>query len=136
MHRQLRIGSSLYEPANSLESRSGEPVGPVTTRHKLLTSSWTVDVETLGKAVGRFTGDRPAANHCQVVFFESPVDSQLHVNVTHQHPTIAVRGWAGPARLPDGFLHKRRFDDGPRLQIIRHIRDMVFAESLGESVVR
>jgi hypothetical protein len=108
----------------------------VTSRHKLLTSSWTADVETFERAIGRFTLDRPLANDCHVVFFEVPGDGQLHVNVTHQHQTMAVRGWAGPARLPDGFLHNRRFDDTPPRQIIRHIRDMVFADSAHGSVAR
>jgi hypothetical protein len=121
---------------NSLERRGLKRAGPVTTRHKLLTSSWTADVETLEKAVGLFAVERPLANDCQVVFFESAGDGQLHVNVTHQHPTMAVPGWAGPARLPDGFLHNRRFDGAPPSQIIQHIRDMVFADSAGRSVVR
>lgn len=118
MGRQLRIG-------NGNGGREG--ASAVTTRHKLLTSSWTSDVETLETAIGRFTADRPLANDCQVVFFEIPRDSHLHVNVTHEHQTMAVRGWAGPARLPDGFVHNRRFGDTPPNQIIRHIRDMVFA---------
>jgi hypothetical protein len=71
--------------------------------------------------------DRPLTNDCRVVFFEIAGDGQLHVNVTHQHATRAVRGWAGPARLPDGFVHNRRFGDPPPRQIIRHIRNMVFA---------
>jgi hypothetical protein len=99
----------------------------VTTRHKLLTSDWTADVETFEKAIRRFTVDRPLANDCRVVFFEVPGDGQLHVNVTHQRETMAARGWAGPARMSDGFLHNRRFDGTPPKQIIEHIRDMVYA---------
>ena len=113
MDRQLRIGARA-----------------VTTTHKLLTSSWTSDVEMLETAIGRFTAERPLANDCQVVFFEIAGDDQLHVNVTHQHPTMAVRGWAGPARLPDGFVHNRRFGDTPPGRMIRQIRDMVFATRL------
>src|SRR5216684_938804 len=56
----------------------------VTTTHKLLTSSWTADVETLETAIGRFTRRRRLANDCQIVFFEIAGDGQLHVNVTHQ----------------------------------------------------
>jgi hypothetical protein len=98
-----------------------------TTRHKLLTNSWTADVETLETGVGRFTSARPLLNHCQVVFFEIAGDDDLHVNVTHQHETIPVRGWAGPGRLPDGFVNNRRFGDTPPSTILRHVRDMVYA---------
>ena len=98
-----------------------------TTRHKLLTDSWTADVETMETAVGRFSSDRPLLNHCQVVFFEIAGDGDLHVNVTHQHETIPVRGWAGPGRLPAGYVHNRRFGDAPPSAILRHVRDMVYA---------
>ena len=101
----------------------------VTTRHKLLTGSWTADVEMLETAIGRFTNERPLANGCQVAFFEIPGDAELHVNVTHRHPTVAIRGWVGPASLPGGFVHNRRFGDTPPNQILRHIRNMVFADS-------
>lgn len=128
MSRQLRIGSRRYEPAaGGVENGGRKGARAVTTRHKLLTSSWRADVETLETAIGRFTADRPLPTDCQVVFFEIAGDGQLHVNVTHQHPTIAVRGWAGPARIPGGFVHNRRFGETPTTQIVRHIRDMVFA---------
>lgn len=111
----------------SRQSRIGERARAVMTKHKLLTSSWTADVDTLETAIGRFPTDGRLANDCQVVFFEIAGDAQLHVNVTHQHATMAVRGWAGPGKLPDGFVHNRRFSDTPPDQMIRHIRDMVFA---------
>jgi hypothetical protein len=101
--------------------------GAVTTTHKLLTRSWTADVEAVETAIGRLTAARPLAHDCHVVLFEIAGDGHLHVNVTHQHPTMPMRGWAGPARLPGGFVHNRRFGDTPPNQIIRHIRDMVFA---------
>jgi hypothetical protein len=99
----------------------------VRTTHKLLTSSWTADVGTVETAIGRFTARRRLANDCQIVFFEIAGDGQLHVNVTHQYSTMPVSGWAGPARLPGGFVHNRTFGDTPPSQIIRHIRDVVFA---------
>src|ERR1700694_3566416 len=111
----------------SFKNGGREDAGAVTTSHKLLTSSWTSDVQALETAIGRFTADRPLTNDCQVVFFEIAGDGQLHVNVTHQHQTRAVRGWAGPAKLPDGFVHNRRFGDTPPKQMIRHIRNVVFA---------
>jgi hypothetical protein len=113
----------------SFEKGGREGPGVVTTRHTLRTKSWTADVETLETAIGRLTVDRPIANDCQVVFFEIAGDDQLHVNVTHQHPTVAVRGWAGPARLPDGFVHNRRFGDTTPTQMIRQIRNMICAAS-------
>ena len=101
-----------------------------TTRHKLLTNSWTADVETLEAGVERFTSDRPLLNRCQVVFFEISGDDDLHVNVTHQHETIPIRGWAGPGRLPDGFVHNRRFGNTAPSAILRHVRDMVYASRI------
>ena len=99
----------------------------ITTTHKLLTRSWTAAVATLETAAGRFDADGAMKNHCQVSFFETGQDGQLHVNVTHRYPTKTARGWAGPARLPEGFVHNRRFGDTPPSQIIRRVRDMVFA---------
>ena len=119
MRRQLRSGN---------EDSSREGVGAVHTRRTLLTSEWTADVATLETAIGQFTVDRALANDCQVVFFETPGDGQLHVNVTHEHQTKSVAGWAGPAKQSDGFVHNRRFADAPPSEMIRQIRKMVFAE--------
>lgn len=104
-----------------------EGTGVITTRHALRTNSWTADVATMEIAVGRLTLDRPLADDCQVVFFEIPGDHQLHVNVIHRRPAMAVRGWAGPAKVPEGFVHNQRFVDTTPQRMIRHIRDMVFA---------
>jgi hypothetical protein len=99
----------------------------ITTTHNLLTMSWTADVAALETAIGRFRPDQSAPNDCRVVFFEIVRDADLHVNVTHQHQTKGVRGWAGPASLPEGFVHNRTFGDTPPSQIARQIREMVFA---------
>lgn len=128
MGREIRmLGYQRSTAADSYEKGGRQSDRGVTTKHSLLTSSYTADVDTLETAIGRFASDRPLANDCQVAFFEVPGDNQLHVNVTHRHPTIAVRGWAGPARLTDGFVHNRRFDEASPNQMIRHIREMVFA---------
>jgi hypothetical protein len=128
MSRQLRIGTRTHEPPRGALDNSGtDDASVVTTNHKLLTSEWTADVATLETAIGHFTARRPLATDCHVVFFEIAGDGKLHVNVTHQHPTMDVLGWAGPARLPDGFVHNRRFGDAAPAQILRHIRKMVFA---------
>jgi hypothetical protein len=111
----------------SFKNGDREGAGIITTRHALRTNSWTADVATMETAVGRLTLDRPLANDCQVVFFEIPGDDQLHVNVIHQRPAMAVRGWAGPARVPEGFVHNQRFGDTTPRRMIRRIRDMVFA---------
>jgi hypothetical protein len=113
----------------SFENGDREGTGVVTSRHALRTNSWTTDVETMENAIGRLTADRPLANDCQVVFFEIAGDDQLHVNVTHQRPAAAVDGWAGPARVPDGFVHNRRFGDISPNRMMRHIRDAIFAVS-------
>jgi hypothetical protein len=102
----------------------------ISARHHLLTDSWTSDVEDLETAIGRFKTDRNVVNQCEVMFFEIAGDGQLHVNVTHQHATKTVSGWAGPGHIPDGFIHNRRFGDTTLNEMIRHIRDMVFAVSV------
>jgi hypothetical protein len=50
--------------------------------------------------------------------------------VIHQHATKTVSGWAGPGHVPRGFVHNRRFGDTSQNDMIRHIRDMVFAAQL------
>lgn len=104
----------------------------ITTKRKLLTSFWTADVEVLETAIGRFKTDSLLANDCQIVFFEIAGDGHLHVNVIHRHATMTVSGWAGPASLPDGFVHNRTFGDVQASQMIRHIRDMVFAPRISK----
>lgn len=99
----------------------------IAATHKLLTGSWTADVETMETAVGHFKAAGARRNDCQVVFFEVARDGHLHVNITHKYPTRTVPGWAGPANLPQGFVHNRTFGDTQLSQIIRHVRDMVFA---------
>jgi hypothetical protein len=99
----------------------------IATTRKLLTDSWTADVDTVETAVGRFKPDAAVRNDCEVVFFEVARDGDLHVNVTHKYQTRTVRGWAGPASLPRGFVHNRTFGDTQPSQIVRRVRDMVFA---------
>ena len=99
----------------------------VTTKQALLSGVWSGHVQALETAVGRFKAERPLTNDCQVVFFEIPGDRQLHVNVTHRYATKAVAGWAGPGSVPSGFVHNRRFSDTQSSQVIRHVRNMVFA---------
>ena len=100
--------------------------GTISTGHTPLTSTWTADVATVETAVEQFTAHR-LANDCRVMFFEIVNDRKLHVNVTHKHPTKTPSGWAGPAKLPQGFVHNRTFNDTPTSDMIRHIRAMVFA---------
>jgi hypothetical protein len=99
----------------------------ITTTRSLLTRSWTADVDALETAIGRLASRRPLTNDCRVALFEVTGDDNLHVNVTHRHETRAPRGWAGPAVLPQGFVHNRTFADMPPNQIVRHIREMVFS---------
>jgi hypothetical protein len=99
----------------------------ISARHKLLSDSWTADVKNLVWAIDSFKADRNTANNCEVVLFEVAGDGHLHCNVTHRHATKTVSGWAGPGRVPDGFVHNRRFGDASQRDIIQHIRDMVFA---------
>jgi hypothetical protein len=108
--------------------RGGHSRGPtVTTERALLTNSWTADVETVTTAIAGFTTNQRLASECKVMMFEIAGDAQLHVNVIHAGERADVRGWAGPGRLPDGCVYNRRFEDTPTKDIVRHIREMVFA---------
>jgi hypothetical protein len=99
----------------------------ISARHQHLSAWWTEDVEDLEVAIGRFNTHPNVSNNCEVVFFEIVGDAHLHVNVTHRHATKTVSGWAGPGHVRDGFVHNRRFGETPQNEMIRHIRDMVFA---------
>jgi hypothetical protein len=100
----------------------------ITIARKLLTDSWTKNVDAVEAVVGRFRPGPAAKNECHVVFFEMATDVQLHVNVTHKYPTKSAPGWAGPAILPQGFVHNRRFSEGQSSgQIVRQVRDMILA---------
>jgi hypothetical protein len=99
----------------------------ITTTRNLLTRSWTADVDALEMAIGRLRSRGPRTDDCRVALFEVVGDPNLHVNVTHRHRTQAPRGWAGPAVLPQGFVHNRTFGDVPPNQIVRDIRQMVFS---------
>lgn len=101
--------------------------GNITTTRTLLTRSWTADVDALEMAIGQLTSRPSLTGDCRVALFEVVGDGNLHVNVTHRYPTQAPKGWAGPAVLPQGFVHNRTFGDMPPNQIVRHIRDMVFS---------
>src|SRR4029453_10167096 len=131
MGRKSRVGGVHHGPVadRSEHTRRGTQM-TVTTKHMLLTGSWKTDVEASETAIGRFTADRPLTNDCQVVFFEIASDGHLHVNVTHKYQTMAVKGWAGPASLPGGFVTNRILRHPPPSRIVRPIRDMVFAARL------
>jgi hypothetical protein len=128
MNRQLRTGSRRLKSAAVAEYGNDGGGTAVTTEHSLLTTAWIADVRTLETAIGRFASEQPLASDCQVVMFEIEGDNQLHVNVVHQAPhTDVVHGWSGPGQLPAGSVYNRRFADTPPAQMIRHIRNMVFA---------
>jgi len=127
MPPKSRVGSGSSGPLASLKKGRLGGAMAISARHQLLGDSWTADVEDLEKMIGRFKTDRHPANNCEVVFFEIAGDGHLHVNVTHRHATKTVSGWAGPGHMPHGFVHNRRFRDTPHNEMIRRIRDMVFA---------
>ena len=127
MPPKSRVGNgSSGRRVSSQYGRRGGAMA-ISARHELISDSWRADIENLESAIGRFKTDRNVANNCEVVFFEIAGDEYLHCNVTHRHATKTVSGWAGPGHVPDGFVHNRRFGDMPQNDMIRHIRDMVFA---------
>lgn len=127
MRRQSKIGPRPGPAVSVFKRTRRQGAGTLTSSHELLTSAWTADVERLETAIERCTAVRPLSDDCQVQLFEIPGDGHLHVNVTHHARTVSRRGWAGPGRVADGFVHNRRFAHAPVIQMIRHIRDMVFA---------
>jgi hypothetical protein len=130
MPPQSRVGNGSSGRVRSSRNGGREAAVRVSARHQLLSDSWTADVENLERAIGRFKAHSNVANNCEVVFFEIAGDRHLHCNVTHRHATKTVTGWAGPGHVPDGFVHNRRFDDTSHNDIVRRIRDMVFAARL------
>jgi|SRR5579862_1916587 len=100
----------------------------ISTRHKLLTDEWTAGVEMVEAAIRHMGIEHPVTNECRVVLFEVAHDSSLHVNVTHNDKTKSVSGWAGPARVSDGFVNNRTFSSMRPDRIASHIHDMVFAD--------
>ncbi len=128
MLRNSRIGKgSSRRLASPQDGRRRGAMGVPARHHLLSNSRRTADVERLESVIGRFKADPDVANNCEVVFFEIVGDEYLHCNVTHRHATKSVAGWAGPGHVPDGFVHNRRFGHASHNQVVRHIRDMVFA---------
>jgi hypothetical protein len=115
---------------SSLSGDHGRAGVGISATHHLLSEWWTADVEALESAIGGFRADGTPMNPCEVVFFEIAGDRHLHVNVTHRYPTKRVSGWAGPGKMPDGYIHNRRFADQAQSEIIRHVRDMVLASRI------
>ena len=128
MFQNSRVGNgSSRRLASPRNDRGGEAVG-ISAKHQLLSDSHrTAGVEKLERAIGRFNADRIMGNNCEIALFEIVGDEHLHCNVTHRHATKTVTGWAGPGHVADGFVHNRRFGNTPHTDIVRHIRDMVFA---------
>ena len=113
-------------PASSRNGRAD--LMALSARHQLLSnSSRAAYVRDLEEAIGRFTFEPNVTDQCEVALFEIEGDEHLHCNVTHRHATKSVAGWAGPGSVPNGFVYNRRFRDVSQNNIIRHIRDMVFA---------
>jgi hypothetical protein len=128
MFHNSRIGNGSFRRLASAQNGPGGGAMGISTRHQLLSDSRrTADVERLESAIGRFKADPDVANNCEVAFFEMVGDEHLHCNVTHRHATKSVAGWAGPGHVPDGFVYNRRFGHAPHSEVVRHIRDMVFA---------
>jgi hypothetical protein len=98
----------------------------ITTNHTAVHGTWTAEVTRLQASLGRITAQRESNNPCLVSFFEVPGDRDLHVNVIHRRETVSVKGWSGPAAVPDGFVLNRRFRT--RGGILEHVREVLFAE--------
>jgi hypothetical protein len=102
-------------------------IGRLSSTRKLLSAAWAADVEVIERAISRVEDAQGLASDCAVAFFEIADDEKLHVNVTHRRLTARVRGWAGPADTPDGFVHNRTFGTSSTTLIVHQLRAMVFA---------
>jgi hypothetical protein len=118
----------MIENLHRVKSIDASPA--ITTNQALLTTAWTADVKMLEAALSRCNVEGRLNGACRVVFFEVAGDAQLHVNVIHRHPALTMSEWTGPGRTPDGLIYNRTFSRAPRYQILRRIRDMVFASRI------
>ena len=112
-----------------IENRAGAMTPAITANHALLTGAWTGDVKALEEAIGRLKMEPGVVSDCRVTFFEVAGDQHLHVNVTRRSATAGVEGWAGPAATADGVLYNRMFSRIPRYQLLRQLKQMIFAAS-------
>jgi hypothetical protein len=99
----------------------------ITANHALLTGAWTMEVRSLEAALARVKPEAGVNGQCRVTFFEVAGDGDLHVNVMHHAATEGVTGWAGPGMMPDGVVYNRKFNHIPRYQVLRQIKNMIFA---------
>ena len=99
----------------------------LTTSHVLLTDAWTADVNALQAALGRIEKGAGLSSDCRVTFFEVAGDAQLHVEVTHRSAAANVNGSPGAESASERVVHNRAFSRAPRYQVLRGIREMVFA---------
>jgi|SRR5689334_24217781 hypothetical protein len=104
--------------------------GRLSSTRSRLSASWDADVDAIEQEIWRMTDEHPLSSDCTVAYFEIATDQKLHVNVTHQRQTREIRGWAGPARTADGFVHNRTFAAMPPPQIVRRVREMIFADPI------
>ena len=103
------------------------PTGRFSLTRNLIGGSWTKCVDAIGTALWHFEARHSLATDCTMAFFNTVDDEALHVNVTHPHRTKRIRGWTGPGETAGGFVYNRTFEAAPTPQILRHVRDMVFA---------
>jgi hypothetical protein len=110
-----------------IEHQRGAKTPGIIATHALLTGAWTMDVKSLEAALGRVKPEAGVNGHCRVTFFEVAGDRNLHVNVMHHAATEGVLGWAGPGATADGVVYNRTFNRMPRYQVLRQIKNMIFA---------
>ena len=124
-----RRGKEMKQDSKSRRRGITRPArtGRLSSTRRLPGASWACCVDAVEAGIRRFNEAHPLASDCQVAFFEVASDETLHVNVTHRRLTKRIGGWAGPGRTSDGFVHNRTFA-APTAQILRHVRDMVFAD--------
>ena len=118
---------AIMTSANEHQAPAARP-GRLSLSRDLTGESWTACVNAVGRALWRVEDQHRLASDCTMAFFDSAADKALHVNVTHSHPTKRISGWTGPGRTAGGFVYNRTFAATLPTQILRHVRDMAFAD--------
>jgi len=125
--RIVKGWTEIMRSTNANHALPGRP-GRLSLTRNLMGSSWSACVDAIGTALWRVEDHQRLATDCTMAFFDTSADTALHVNVTHPHPTKRISGWTGPGHTAGGFVYNRTFAATHTPQILRHVREMVFAE--------
>jgi hypothetical protein len=108
----------------SVHVDEGKPKMPLLIERRLLTKTWTADVDAIeGLLKGRALPS-PEENR-KVIFFEVAGDGMLHVTVLRERESFTTTPWSGPEQATDGFRYVHAFGDRPVRDIATSIREQL-----------